>query len=173
MNPVSMLLAVLLASPVPPPSDTTARALLDRASGERARGDDAAALTHLRAALQAARTADAPAEEAAAAVAILEITRATDALALAQAITARALASAPGVASSGGALRLLAAVDVGAGDRAGAEALLRQAVDVIERAHGPADERLAHSVSDLILLVGDGRLRRGRAWPRDDDAGAG
>ena len=85
MNPISMLLAVLLTSPVPAPLDTTARALLDRASVERARGDEAAALTHLRAALQAARTADAPAEEAAAAVGILDITRAMDDLGPAQA----------------------------------------------------------------------------------------
>jgi tetratricopeptide (TPR) repeat protein len=178
MNPAPMLVAVLLASPVPAPSDATARALLDRASGERARGDDAAALTHLRAALQAARTADAPAEEAAAAVAILEITRATDDLVLAQPLVARGLAAAErGAASEAEALRLLAAVDVAAGDRAGAEALLRQAVDVIERAHGPADERLAHSVSDLgLLLVGDGRLPEAEALLRRglaiDDAGA-
>ena len=178
MNPTSMLVAVLLASPVPVPSETTARALLDRASVARARGDEGAALTHLRAALRAARTADAPAEEAAAAVGILDITRASDDLALAQAITARALASATGgTAGEAEALRLLAAVNVAAGDRAGAEALLRQAVDVLERAHGAADERLAHPVSDLgLLLVGDGRLPEAEALLRRglaiDDAGA-
>ena len=168
MNPASMLLAVLLASPMPAPSDTAARALLDRASVERARGDEAAALTHLRAALQAARTADAPAEEAAAAVGILDITRATDDLALAQPLVARALVvAASGTADEAEALRLLAAVEVGAGDRAGAEALLRQAVDVIERGHGQVDARLASPLCDLgLLLVGDGRLTEAEALLR-------
>jgi tetratricopeptide (TPR) repeat protein len=177
MNPTSMLVAVLLASPVPAPSDTTARALLERASVARARGDEGAALTHLRAALQAARTADAPAEEAVAAVGILDITRATEDLAFAQAIVARALAAAPGgTAGEAEALRLLATVDVAAGDRAGAEALFRQALDVLERAHGAADERLAQPVCELgLLLVGDGRLAEAEALLRRglaiDDAG--
>src|SRR4029079_11534562 len=108
MNPASMLIAMMLAAPVPETPHATARALLDRASVARARGDEGVALTHLRAALQAARTADALAEEAAAAVGILDITRATGDLALAQAIVARALASAPGgTASEAEALRLL------------------------------------------------------------------
>jgi tetratricopeptide (TPR) repeat protein len=168
MNLVSMLLAVLLAVPRPAKSDTAARALLDRASVESARGDEAAALTHFRAALQAARTADAPAEEAAAAVGILDITRATADLALAQPLVARALAAAEGgTADEAEALRLLAAVDVAAGDRAGAEALLRQAAEVIERVHGQVDERLAPPLSDLgLLLVGDGRLPEAEALLR-------
>jgi len=177
MNPASMLIAVMLAAPVPETPHATARALLDRAAVARARGDEGAALAHLRAALQAARTADAPAEEAAAAVGILDITRATDALALAQAIVPRALAVAPsGTANEAEALRLLAAVDVAAGDRAGAESLFRQAVDVLERAHGMVDERLAPAVCELgLLLVGDGRLAEAEALLRRglaiDDAG--
>jgi tetratricopeptide (TPR) repeat protein len=159
MNPISMLIAVLIAAPAPAP-DVMARTLIDQAAVARARGDDVAALAHLRAALESARSAAALVEEATAAVGVMEITRSTDDLAMAQPLVARALAIVPtGTAAEADALRLLAAVSVAAGDRAGAEDALRQAVEVLERAHGRIDERLAPSLSDLgLLLVGHGRL---------------
>jgi tetratricopeptide (TPR) repeat protein len=160
MNPISMLVAVLIAAPAPPAPVVRALTSIDHAAVARARGDDVAALAHLRAALEAARSAGAVAEEATAAVGVMEITRSTDDLAMAQPLVARALAIVPaGTAAEADALRLLAAVSVAAGNRAGAEDALRQAVEMLERAHGRIDPRLAPSLSDLgLLLVGTGRL---------------
>jgi tetratricopeptide (TPR) repeat protein len=178
MNPASMLVALKLAAPVPVTPHTSARPLLERAAIARARGDDAAALTLLRTALQAARTSDDPAREAAAAVGIMDVTRAAVDLARAEPLAARALAAAPpGTAEESEALRMLAAVATAGGDREGAEASLRQAVQIMERAHGARDERLAPILCDLgLILVGGGRLVEAEALLRRgvaiDDASA-
>jgi len=177
MNPASMLVAVMLAAPLAERAPTTAHALLDRAAVARARGDDAAALAHLREALQAARTSDARAQEAAAALAIMDITRAPVDLARAEPLVARALAAAPaGTAEESEALRMLAAVEAARGERVEAEASLRRGVEVMERARGATDDRLAPVLCDLgLLLVGSSRLVEAEAWLRRglaiDDAG--
>ena len=177
MNPISMVIAVLLAAPVPPEEGSLARTLIGQADVARARGDDSAAITHLRAAVDAARSAGAVAEEAAAAVGIMDLTRSAADLAMAEPLVARALALAPGeTAAEAEALRLLAAVSAAAGDRATAETSLRQAVEVAERALGQDHERLAPLLCDLgLLLVGDGLLVEAEARLRRclaiDDAG--
>ncbi len=118
MNPISMVIAVLLAAHVPPEQFSLARTLIGQADVARARGDDSAAITHLRAAVDAARSAGAVAEEAAAAVGIMDLTRSAADLAMAEPLVARALALAPGeTAAEAEALRLLAAVSAAAGDR--------------------------------------------------------
>ena len=169
----------MFAAPAPPAPDVIARTLIDQAAVARARGDEAAALRNLRAARETARSADAVFEEAAAAVGIMDLTRSPDDLALAQPLVARALAIVPaGTAAEAGALRMLAAVSAAAGDRDAAEAsVYGQAIEVLERAHGPIDGRLAPSLCDLgLLLVGNGRLREAEASLRRglaiDDAAA-
>jgi tetratricopeptide (TPR) repeat protein len=168
MNPASMLIAVMFAAPVPKATDVIARTLIDQAAVARARGDEAAALRDLRAARETARSADAAFEEAAAAVGVMDITRSPDDLARAQPLVARALAIVPaGTAAEAGALHMLAAVSAAAGDREAAEASLRQAVEVWERAQDRRHERLAPSLCDLgLLLVGSGRLREAEALLR-------
>jgi tetratricopeptide (TPR) repeat protein len=165
MNPISMVIAVLLAAPAPPEEVSLPRVLIGQADVAHARGDDAAAVTHLRAALEAARSAGAVAEEAAAAVGVMELTRSTADLAMAEPLVARALALAPtGTAAEADALRLLAAVSAASGDRASAEASLQQAVEMTERALGGDHERLAPLLCDLgMLLVGEGRLPEAEA----------
>jgi len=166
MNPISIVIAVLLVAPAPKTDEgSLARTLIGKADVARARGDDTSAVTHLRAALQAARSAQAVAEEAAAAVRLMEITRASEDLAMAEPLVARALALAPaGTSAEADALRLLGAVSAAAGDRASAESSLRQAVEVAERALGPSHEGLAPALCDLgMILVGNGRLPEAEA----------
>jgi tetratricopeptide (TPR) repeat protein len=179
MNPISIAITVLLVAPAPKPDEgSLARTLIGQADVAQARGDDPTAVTHLRAAMQAARSAEAVAEEAAAAVRLMEITRAIGDLAMAEPLVARALALAPGgTAAEADGLRLLGAVSAAAGDRASAENSLRQAVEVGERALGPDHERLAPALCDLgMILVGNGRLPEAEARLRRclsiDDASA-
>jgi tetratricopeptide (TPR) repeat protein len=161
MNPISIVIAVLLVAPAPKTDEgAQARTLIGEADVARARGDDSSAVIQLRAALQAARSAEAVAEEAAAVVRLMEITGAREDFGMAESLAARALALAPGgTAAEADALRLLAAVSAAAGDRVSAESSLRQAVEVAERALGPRHERLAPALCDLgMILVGNGRL---------------
>ena len=179
MNPISIVIAVLLVAPAPKPDEgSLARTLIDQADVARARGDDPSAVSHLRAALQAAQSAESIAEEAAASVRLMEVTRASADLAMAEPLVARALALAPGgTAAEADALRLLGAVSAAAGDRASAETSLRQAVEVAELALGPGHERLAPALCDLgMILVGNGHLPEAEARLRRclsiDDASA-
>src|SRR5258706_413095 len=122
MNPISIVVAVLLVAPARKPDEgSLARTLIDQADVARARGDDPSAVSHLRAALQAAQSAESIAEEAAASVRLMEVTRASADLAMAEPLVARALALAPGgTAAEADALRLLGAGSAAAGDRASA-----------------------------------------------------